>query len=131
MQWRCNFMLSSHTGEERWIRNCGWIASSVPSLWRINDIIRGVLMRRRILISALALLGLLAGVTASQANYLGNIQISYDSPSYLPFGRYVEVTYDYNVTEAAGARIWVFPFTDGNPTDNVHFSGFPRRCSWR
>jgi len=64
--------------------------------------------------------------------------IAPETPATLKFGDSIAITYDYEVTRAAGARIWIQPYTDdelsstgiyslspvfkGNGTKTVHIS---------
>ncbi|MGB5553286.1 MAG: hypothetical protein WBM83_01415 [Flavobacteriaceae bacterium] len=48
------------------------------------------------------------------------------SPASLKFEEDVEVTYDYEVTRNDGARIWIFPFTNGNNTPHYKYELSPK-----
>jgi hypothetical protein len=48
-----------------------------------------------------------------------------ESPAALKFGEDVEVTYDYDITRSDGARIWVFPYTNGNYTPQYKYELSP------
>lgn len=49
-----------------------------------------------------------------------------ESPAVLTFGQDVEVTYDYEVTRSDGARIWLFPITNGANTPKYKYELSPK-----
>ncbi len=49
-----------------------------------------------------------------------------ESPAALKFGEDVEVTFDYDVVRSDGARIWVYPFSDGNNSPKYKYELSPK-----
>lgn len=54
-----------------------------------------------------------------------NIVLGPDTPNILAFNSRVTLTFKYSTTEPDGVRIFIVPFTDGNPTPNLADSPSP------
>jgi hypothetical protein len=62
---------------------------------------------------------ILMALTANAlCDYISNIKISPASPACLTFNQKVNITFDYSVSEPAGAVIFIRPFTAGSLTPN-------------
>jgi len=68
-------------------------------------------------------LGVMLAAGLARANWLGNVRIEEPSHSYLPNGDRLEVTFDYKVTNPAGARFWVRPQYGGADVAGNAWSG--------
>ena len=56
---------------------------------------------------------------------ISGIHFSPDSPSALPFGENVDISFSYSTTEAGGIRIFARPMTNGSTTPGYGASGSP------
>ena len=61
----------------------------------------------------------------ARADAIWNIQFSQLTPAALPFNQNVNLTFDYEITTAAGVLIFARPFTQGSLTPNYAASGSP------
>jgi hypothetical protein len=61
--------------------------------------------------------------TSAKANWIGNIQIEYDSPAYLGHGTLVNVSFDYEVTEPEGMQVQAYPWCLSSPFPDFNWSG--------
>lgn len=53
------------------------------------------------------------------------VTLSPQSPASLSFGERVTITYDYDILEEDGVRIWVQPYTGGSITPNYIYTSSP------
>ncbi len=73
--------------------------------------------------TALAVLILALVPALAHANWLGGIELSQPTPTYMQNDENVYVDVDYHVTDGGGARIFILPYTDGAPTPGYGVSG--------
>ncbi|MDY0110316.1 MAG: T9SS type A sorting domain-containing protein [Candidatus Krumholzibacteria bacterium] len=78
---------------------------------------------RCVRIFAYIMLALLLGSSPTAANWLGNVRYAHPSHSFLPNGEYTQFTWDYKISEAAGARFQVTPMAGGATVAGHSWSG--------
>jgi hypothetical protein len=100
--------------------------------FRTTSHFRRVLFSLPLLLMLLACLAppAVAGAAPGSANAVSehlvhNIFFSHSSPNVLALGQDLTFTFDYKTSHAAGVRIWLRPFTDGNLTPNYSGHGSP------
>lgn len=55
-------------------------------------------------------------------NTIEIISINPESPASLKFNDFVVITFDYNIVNADGARMWIIPYTDGDNSPEYLYS---------
>jgi len=78
---------------------------------------------KRFVLPAILILTLLPLVAS--AEYLGNIRVSFPTPSHLDHGTIVDIDIDYKVDHPDGALIFARPFTNGSLSPGYGASGGP------
>jgi hypothetical protein len=78
---------------------------------------------RRLIPATLAVMVLVMVPVMAHANWLGGIDFSQPTPTYMQNDENVYVNVDYHVTDGGGARIFILPYTDGAPTPGYGVSG--------
>lgn len=53
------------------------------------------------------------------------ISLDPGSPASLSFGQRVSITYEYNIIETEGVRIWVVPYTNGSISPRYSYTSSP------